>query len=515
MTKFSKVAFVCALAASWAGSAVADDVGACNPPCESGYTCHQETGKCTPTATPPQSVSAPKAIGKAPVVRGTKLVGKLGRVCPKDEPTMVDLNGDGTKDFLIPSYQKGKLKGYATPKVPAWWAGLRAMSNNQNFRRAGAVDGRTHELLWSFENDTLINKYATVPQARRLYIRLGGSNVVAFDARSGKRLWQHESEGTVFGILASRKVVIPASFGENLRALSPADGSVVWEKNFKGVPLAHEDTIFAGASDDRIYALDRDTGKQRWVFAGDKYPGTRDIVRGMLLVSDKKSVTAVDINTGKMRWRYEGRISSGPTIDLGETIVMTRMNRNKSKTQLFAVDAKTGDVRWSGDAERPSIAKHRKVYLPEDLIVLKTTIGVFRNETGRAEALYVADKRSFKALRPSDGVAMWSVKVPATQLIHVSGGRVLVADKNRLVRSLDARTGAEKWRHPAKDHVAQLERLGDLLFATTHSKDLAILEFETGKILGQFHLGDPFRLVPMEGDRLVVCGEVGTWIMAR
>ncbi|MBT8469806.1 MAG: PQQ-binding-like beta-propeller repeat protein, partial [Deltaproteobacteria bacterium] len=234
-----------------------------------------------------------------------------------------------------------------------------------------------------------------------------------------------------------------------------------------------------------------------------------------VLVPDKKSVTAVDIDTGKVRWRYEGRISSGPTIDLDETIVMTRMNRAKSKTQLFAVDAKTGDVRWSGDAERPSIAKHRKVYLPEDLLVLRTTIGVFRNETGKAEALYVADKRTFRALRPSDGASMWSVKVPATQLIQVSEARVLVADKNRLVRSLDARTGAEQWRHQAKDHVDQLERLGDLLFATTHSKDLAILDFETGKILGRFHLGDPFRLVPMEQGRLIVCGQAGTWLIAH
>jgi hypothetical protein len=84
-----------------------------------------------------------------------------------------------------------------------------------------------------------------------------------------------------------------------------------------------------------------------------------------------------------------------------------------------------------------------------------------------------------------------------------------------ILRSIDVRTGAEKWRHQSASHISQLERLGDVLFATLSTKDLVVLDFATGAFRGKFHLGDPFRLVPMEGDRLIVCSTAGTWIMAQ
>jgi hypothetical protein len=46
-------------------------------------------------------------------------------------------------------------------------------------------------------------------------------------------------------------------------------------------------------------------------------------------------------------------------------------------------------------------------------------------------------------------------------------------------------------------------------------KDLVVVDFKTGKLQGNFYLGDPFRVVPMEGERLIVCGQSGTWIIAR
>jgi outer membrane protein assembly factor BamB len=151
----------------------------------------------------------------------------------------------------------------------------------------------------------------------------------------------------------------------------------------------------------------------------------RDIVRGMLFVGERKSRAAVYISSGKMRWRYEGSISVGPAI------AMTRTNRTAQKTRLFAADAQSGEVRWSEEFAKPPIDKDREVYLPEDTSLFKTSIGVLRDDTGQAEASYTADKKRLRALRPSDGETLWSVYIPATQLIHVSDGRVLVAHKRR------------------------------------------------------------------------------------
>jgi outer membrane protein assembly factor BamB len=394
--------------------------------------------------------------------------------------------------------------------------GIKASTLNANFAKAGAVDGRTHKLLWSFEAGALIDRYAVVLEDRRLYVGSHDDHIYALDIASGKRLWHRDMGGNISGLVASPKEVIAVSPSKKIRAFAPADGSVVWEKElFVGGLRENDQTVYVDSRNDHVYALDRHTGEQRWNYAARRNPSLRAIVQGLLLVQDKKALVALDVASGKVRWRYDGIVLPEPLIDLGPAIAMMQLSPMQTRAEFFALDVGSGALRWSVNLERLPIDKDRKIYVPEDLNARKRSVGTLRDETGQIKALYLADRKTLRSIRASDGQTLWSIDVPATQLIYVSGQRVLVADKDMILRSIDVRTGAEKWRHQSASHISQLERLGDVLFATLSTKDLVVLDFATGAFRGKFHLGDPFRLVPMEGDRLIVCSTAGTWIMAQ
>ena len=89
-----------------------------------------------------------------------------------------------------------------------------------------------------------------------------------------------------------------------------------------------------------------------------------------------------------------------------------------------------------------------------------------------------------------------------------------MADKDKMIHASDAWDAIEKWKHENDAHVFQVQHLGDALFVLLYSSDLVILDFKTGEVRGQYRLGEPFRLVSLGGDRLVVCAEQGSWILA-
>jgi tRNA A-37 threonylcarbamoyl transferase component Bud32 len=107
-------------------------------------------------------------------------------------------------------------------------------------------------------------------------------------------------------------------------------------------------TVYIGSGDSTVYALDADTGRERWSFeTGDRiWESSPAVVDGTLYIgSGDNSVYALDADDGTERWSFEtdDTIKSSPAVANGTVYV------GSWDDHLYALDADDGTERWSFD----------------------------------------------------------------------------------------------------------------------------------------------------------------------
>lgn len=116
-----------------------------------------------------------------------------------------------------------------------------------------------------------------------------------------------------------------------------------------------EPTVYVGADDGRLYAIDADSGEQIWSFlTGEPIRSSPTVVDGVVYVgSFDGTVYAVDAASGEQRWAFMSPadgIFSSPTVVDGSAVV------GANNGVLYAIDADTGDLQWSvTDPEGPVV----------------------------------------------------------------------------------------------------------------------------------------------------------------
>jgi outer membrane protein assembly factor BamB len=142
-------------------------------------------------------------------------------------------------------------------------------------------------------------------------------------------------------------------------------GRVIWQVAGTGwsiTPSHDSSRVFFGTMDHRLLALDRETGEQLWeastgVGPGGATAGTNTLVVGDVVVIGDVDIYAFDRATGEQRWVFQ------PS-DLDET-GRDRLSADHETIyasslygRVYAIDAKSGAQRWMtqipGGAERTS-----------------------------------------------------------------------------------------------------------------------------------------------------------------
>ena len=179
-----------------------------------------------------------------------------------------------------------------------------------------------------------------VPGAPPLLLAAGyGGDLYAFNAEStdGSPIWRFHPEGTIYGE----------------PAVDPQSGR-----------------IYFGASDKRLYALDR-RGLFLWSFATEDNVAGRPVIHDGMVVfgSEDRVVYGLDAATGARRWSYatEGAIISSPALLLpagrpDEAVVVI----GSDDSVIYAFDPASGARRWSaatnGAIEAPIVVADDVVY---------------------------------------------------------------------------------------------------------------------------------------------------------
>lgn len=273
---------------------------------------------------------------------------------------------------------------------------------------------------------------------------------------------------------------------------APAPGTQLWSYSagapIWASPLLDRGTLYVGADDGRLIALDIATHSPRWTFATRGAVRARVAVAGDLVYapSDDGFLYAVDRDTGRERWRFDLKagalarrapspdnpyydyLQSAPLVHGGKLYI------GSLSATLFALDAATGKLDWSVgtlDAVRstPVIDDGRLYFGSWD------------------DHLYAVDLATHKILWRADtgGIVQ---STPA-----LAGRKVVVGSRSARLIAYDAVTGAEAWRHDYADgswvESSAIHDDGRLYVGSSDALKLSAFAADTGRELWSFDTG--------------------------
>lgn len=191
----------------------------------------------------------------------------------------------------------------------------------------------------------------------KVYAASCGGNVVAFDAVSGKKLWNYtlgyseqtepwySSLGTP--MVYNDVIYVSAIDNRTLYALDISDGHPLWKFNFVSTEAAvAEGVVYVGSEDGKVYALNAADGTSIWNFTAPNNPNKGNAIDTTPVVSDGIvyahsangflfALNAAD--DGAMLWKIKtGNSNTAPTVADGIIYVCNQ------STTIFAQNASTG-----------------------------------------------------------------------------------------------------------------------------------------------------------------------------
>lgn len=206
------------------------------------------------------------------------------------------------------------------------------------------------------------------------------------------------------------------------------------EGSSKATPAVEGDTVYVGADDGGLYALDRRSGRRRWRFMTGGEVLTGPLARDGVVYfgSGDGHFYAVD-RRGRERWRFEagGPVYSSPIWTDG----MLLFGANDAR--FYALDAETGRPRWTSDA--PGYAIESRPFVAGDTVYFgawDTFLYALDLKDGHLK--WRTEGAGSAASTP--GAARYYS--PADAAPVVAGGKVYVADRAYMLTILDAATGA-------------------------------------------------------------------------
>lgn len=183
----------------------------------------------------------------------------------------------------------------------------------------------------------------------------------ALDAASGRVLWRfhYGAAGwptTGSAAVSGNVVFVGLGTATRLWALSLDDGRLMWSfdtgDRITSEPLVQGDSVYIATWHGNIFALDRLTGKKRWMYAlnsvrsnniVDGVAGSMALAQNRLYVGDYRGVVlCFDAQRGKLIWRF----ATGAQILATPVVTVDRVYIGSGDGYFYALDRQTGRPAW-------------------------------------------------------------------------------------------------------------------------------------------------------------------------
>ena len=264
------------------------------------------------------------------------------------------------------------------------------------------------------------------------------------------------------------------------------DDSLIWQYETGALdefvivsPTVVEGVVYAGSDEDRVYALDAETGKLLWSFEVESDLSIPPLVSGgVVFAEDIASIYALDAATGTELWRSELFYSSELSSSSVSGATAYQGTETADGLEVSAIDGRTGNQTWATNVPRsspipllfPLTAAGANVYVSDEFQVraLDSTTGklVWSFDTGDVVqspptasngAVFLRSYTTAYALDESTGEQLWSYEVDSVETDSppvVMDGVWYLNDS--ALRTLDAATGQLLWSFAVDEEKAGL-----------------------------------------------------------
>ncbi|HEY1357219.1 MAG TPA: PQQ-binding-like beta-propeller repeat protein [Thermoleophilaceae bacterium] len=276
----------------------------------------------------------------------------------KNEPTRK--RGSATEEFVTTAEPKPKPK----PKDPVPWPTF-AYDVERDHLSPYRLRPPFHK-LWSVDAHNTLEfppsvAYGHVYQAQQKGL------FFAINAKSGKVRWRKDTGRCSASSPTIRNHVVYQSWMDFVDcpqgragasgfviAWNADTGKKIWKFNTAPVessPLLVKNTVYVGAWDNRVHAINARTGRQRWSFQGDGQMNTSPAYwKGTIYVASYGgTVYALNARTGKMRWSTQSHasLSGREFFYASPAVAYGRVYIGNSDGTFYVYGAKTGKLRWA------------------------------------------------------------------------------------------------------------------------------------------------------------------------
>lgn len=272
-------------------------------------------------------------------------------------------------------------------------------------------------------------------------------------------------------------------------------------------PLLLGDVVLVATREGEVHGINLLTGKREGISEfGEAIEGTPTIANGIIYVPGAwggKALYAYDLGRSQVRWSLKGA-----PVEAGLLLLDGTLYAADVEGVVRALNAAGGEVAWEQALDSTATIHAAPLRAGRDRIVVADDRGrlramqaedgaflwqqelgapVYATPAADEEALYVPTTRGqFFALGAEQGRVRWryaiddrTVRFTAPAL---SGGNVIFAGTDGLVRTLDAETGDVQWTFQAEEAVTAPPLLTrEVAYVGTMGRKLLALDRTTGE----------------------------------
>jgi outer membrane protein assembly factor BamB len=289
---------------------------------------------------------------------------------------------------------------------------------------------------------------------------------------------------TVYFVATDRVYAVRADTGELI--WKTPSGDQPGPTTYHSTPVVTNDTVYVGAANGHMYALDARNGAQKWEFITGAPIRSHPLVEDNTLYfgSDDDYFYAIDASTAELRWKYHATadVESAATFapDSTELIYFS-----SSDGHLYGLNRTTGRLKWSARTTAASGGNSPVAFQNALYLAAGSQIFSFRTRSGVAESLIQATPAEV----PEADITCTPIFASdphgdPTQPVVFFGdraGNFYCYQKSRLYWK-------RVWKQSLDGGVSAMPVMaGNLIFAAANKGFIYALNVMDGSILWQYH----------------------------
>jgi len=300
---------------------------------------------------------------------------------------------------------------------------------------------------------------------KRLYVETADYKLYSYDDRTGIRMWAHQMNNSLnYGVVFDREqkdvlhilvenILIALDYDTGIRkSRRPLPFSISSE------PIVDRFNFYAGASDSRLYALDKTTLYEKWHFTTGGYVCSRPYIKDNFIYfgSHDNNVYCLNLATGEQVWKYSTQrpVSAG-IVGIEDFIYVGSQDQNLYCLHTLFQGREDKQVKWS---------------YPTGSIILETPLLI-------GKSIYVSTQdRGIFALDRETGALKWHLE-DGKKFLMLGKRKAYVLNDKYEIQVLDNETGKKHYRIDVRDFdVFVTNETSDILFLIKSRSHILVLK---------------------------------------